>query len=205
MIVLDDEKALVSYIKGYGIEMVSELYSRLSKRMKMKDFEARREEYFKEVIAAVSNLAVDIVVLAGPGFTKDDIKKYIEEKDIEIKKQLVYAPASDAERSGIREVMQSTTVMKFLENEHVKKEFEYINRLMLELRAGVAVYGAERISEEMERKSFSAVLVNDDIINEERVKEVLDKADKLGIKIEILNAEDDAGVQLRNFSGIAVV
>ena len=205
VIVLDDEKALVSYIKGYGIEIVSELYSRLSKRMKMKDFEARREEYFKEIIAAASNLSVDIVVLAGPGFTKDDIKKYIEDKDIEIKKKLIYAPASDAERSGIREVMQSATVMKFLENEHVKKEFEYINRLLLEVRAGIAVYGPEKLSNDLSKRNISAVLVNDDIINESRIKDILDKADKLGIKIEIFNAEDDAGIQLKNFLGIAAI
>ena len=205
VIVLDDEKALVSYIKGYGIEIVTELYSRLSKRMKMKDFEARREEYFKEIIAAVSNLSVDIVVIAGPGFTKDDIKKYIEDKDIEIKKQLVYAPTSDAERSGIREVMQSAAVTKFLENEHVKREFEYINRLLLEVRAGIAVYGPEKIYSNLDKRQISSVLVNDDIINEDKIKDVLDKADKLGIKIEIFNAEDDAGIQLKNFSGIAAV
>ncbi len=205
VIVLDDEKALVSYIKGYGIEPVSELYSRLSKRMKMKDFEARKEEYFGEVVAAVANMSVDIVVIAGPGFTKDDIKKYIEDKGKEIKKQLVYASASDAERSGIREVMQSTAVTKVLENEHVKREFGYINRLLLEVRAGVASYGTDRLLDSLDRKAVSAVLVNDDIINDERVKLVLDKADKMGIKIEIFNSDDDAGRQLKNFSGIAAV
>lgn len=205
VVVLDDEKALVSYIKGYGIELVSELFSRLSKRMKMKDFEARREEYFKEVIAAVGNMAVDMVVIAGPGFTKDDVKKYIEDKGITIKKRLVYAPAGDAERSGIREVMQSPTVTKVLENEHVKREFEYINKLLLEVRAGVASYGTERLLDALGKKSISAVLVNDDIINDDEVKRVLDKADKLGIRIEIFNSDDDAGTQLRNFTGIAAV
>ncbi len=57
----------------------------------------------------------------------------------------------------------------------------------------------------LDRKAVSAVLVNDDIINDERVKHVLDKADKMGIKIEIFNSDDDAGRQLKNFSGIAAV
>ncbi len=205
IIVMDDEKALVAYIKGYGIEIVSELYSRLSKRMKMKDFEAKREEYFKDIIAAAQHLSVDIVVLAGPGFTKDDVKKYIEDRGVEVKKRLIYAASSDAERSGIREVMQSSTVTKFLENEHMKREFEYINMLLLQVRAGIAVYGAEKLMDSVGKKAVLAVLVNDDIINEERVKQVLDMADKLGIKIEIFNADDDAGIQLRNFSGIAAV
>ena len=56
----------MSYIKGYGIEVVSELYSRLSKRMKEKDFEKAREKYFETIIAAVKNMSVDMVVIAGP-------------------------------------------------------------------------------------------------------------------------------------------
>ncbi len=205
IIVLDDEKALVSYIKGYGIEIVSELYSRLSKRMKMKDFEKQKEEYFKNVIEAVNNMGVDIVVLAGPGFTKDDIKKYLSDKGIEIKKRIVYAPASDAERSGIREVMQSDTVSKVLENEHVKKEFEYMNRFMIGIRSGSSFYGAENVGEHLDRRFVSAILVNDDIINDEQIREILDSADRSGIHIEIFNSQDDAGVQLKNFKGIATI
>jgi protein pelota len=205
VIVLDDEKALVSYIKGYGIEPVSELYSRLSKRMKEKDFEKRRVEYFADVIAAAERMAVDMVVIAGPGFTKDDVKKYMEDKGIKVKKRIIYAPASDAERSGIREVMQSPTVTRVLENEHVKREFEYMNKLLLEIRAGVGVYGVERIEESLDKKGAEAVLVNDDVINEDDVKRVLDRADKLGIRIEIFNSDDDAGIQLKNFSGIAII
>ncbi|MCL4365391.1 MAG: mRNA surveillance protein pelota [Candidatus Marsarchaeota archaeon] len=203
IIVLDDEKALVAYIKGYGIEIVSELYSRLSKRMKMKDFERQREEYFKSVIAAANNLSVDIVVIAGPGFTKDDIRKYVSDMGIEIKKRLVYAPASDAERSGIREVMQSDTVSKVLENEHVRREFEYMNRLMIGIRTGSSFYGIDGIRKHLDKHVISAILVNDDIINDGQIKELLDNADKLGIHIEIFNSQDDAGIQLKNFKGIA--
>ena len=87
----------------------------------------------------------------------------------------------------------------------MKREFEYINRLLLEVRAGIAIYGTEKLLEGLGKKDMSAILVNDDIINDEKVKEVLDKADKLGIRIEIFNAEDDAGIQLKNFSGIAAI
>ncbi len=205
VIVLDDEKAMVSYIKGYGIDIVSEIYSRLSKRMKEKDFEKRREEYFKDIIGALENMSVEIVVIGGPGFTKDDIKKYIEEKGLEIGKRLVYAPAGDAERSGIREVMQSQAVAKALESEQINREFGYMNRLLLAVRAGIGCYGTGSIMEKMGRKAFSAIIVNDNMINDQKVKEILDKADKDGIKIEIFNSEDDAGIQLKNFAGIAAV
>lgn len=205
VIVLDDEKALVAYIKGYGIDIVSELYSRLSKRMKEKDFEKQRIQYFNDVIAAIKNMTVDIVVVAGPGFTREDIKKYIEDKSIEIKKRVVYTTASDAERSGIREAMQSDAVSKVLENEHVKKEFAYLNEFLAGLRAGSGFYGVDGVKEGIDKKRVGIVLVNDSVLNDEKMKDVLDYADKHRMRIEIFNSDDDAGIQLKNFKDIAAV
>lgn len=205
VIVLDDEKAVVSYIKGYGIDIVSELYSRLSKRMKEKDFEKQREQYFKDVIAAIQNMSVDIVVVAGPGFTKDDIKKYIEVKGIEMPKKLVYTAASDAERSGIREAMQSEAVSKVLENEHVRREFGYLNDFLAGLRSGSSFHGVAKVKEGIDSGRIKTVMVNDSLLNDEKIKELLDYADRNRVKIEIFNSDDDAGIQLKNFSGIAAV
>jgi protein pelota len=205
--VLDDEKALFAYIRGYGIEITHELYSHLSKRMKEKEFAKQRSEYFNDVIKSAENMSVDIVIIAGPGFTKDDIKKFISDNHIEVKKRLFYAPASDAERSGIREVMKSDAVSSLLENEHVKREFEYLNLFMSELRVGSSVYGTENVMKAVnDRHSHpSRILVNDSVINDKRIKEVLDAADKRGIRIEIFNSDDDAGVQLRNFKDIIAI
>ncbi len=205
VIVLDDEKALVSYIKGYGIDIVTELYSHLSKRMKEKDYAKQRIQYFSDVIKSIENMSVDMIIIAGPGFTKDDLKKHISDNNIEIKKRLFYAPASDAERSGIREVMRSSAVGDLLENEHVKKEFEYLNTFLAGLRAGKASYGAESVAKVLTESRPSAVLVNDSVINDSEVRKVLDMADRMNVKIEIFNSDDDAGMQLKGFKGIAAV
>ena len=205
VIVLDDEKALVSYIKGYGIDIVTELYSHLSKRMKEKDYGRQRIQYFNDIIKSVENMSVDMVILAGPGFTKDDLKKYLSDNNIEVKKRLFYVPASDAERSGIREVMRSSAVGDLLENEHVKREFEYLNKFLAELRIGSATYGVENVAKSVGESRPEAVIVNDSVINDPDVREALDLADRRGVKIEIFNSDDDAGMQLKGFKDIAAV
>ncbi|MDE1861041.1 MAG: mRNA surveillance protein pelota [Candidatus Micrarchaeota archaeon] len=203
IIALDDEKATVSYIRGYGIEIVTELYSHLSKRMSSKDYERQRDQYFNDIIKTLENMNVNIIILGGPGFTKDDIRKYMKSKNIEVKKQLAYAPASDAERSGIREILNSSTVADILQRDHLKWEFAYMNRFLDGLRAGVSHYGAKGVKEAIEE--VNVILVNDDIINNEEIKAVLDLAERRGRKIEIFNSGDDAGVQLKGFKGIAAM
>lgn len=205
IIVMDDEKALIAYVRGYGIDIVSEHYSRLSKRMKEKDYAAKREGYFKEIIGAMENMKVDIIVVAGPGFTKDDLKKYMEDAGKTVEKRLVYVPASDADKSGIREVMVSNAVANVLENDQIRREFELLNVFLAGLRAGTALHGIKAIYENLHKRRLSAILVGDDMINRSDVKELLDEADREGIRIEIFNSDDDAGAQLRNFSGVAAI
>ena len=200
---LDDEKATMAYIMGYGIELAGELYSGLSKKMKEKEFEAQRSKYFDEIIASISRMNVDIVIIAGPGFAKDDIKKYIASRDVKVRQKLFYASAGDAERSGIREVMQSSETSKILESEHVKHEFEYLNIFFGSLRAGRSVYGIERIRKALSDYSIGVVMVNDSALNNEQVKELLDMADKSNVHIEIFNSDDEAGKQLSGFGDIA--
>ncbi|MDE1851594.1 MAG: mRNA surveillance protein pelota [Candidatus Micrarchaeota archaeon] len=205
IVVMDDEKALFSYIKGYGIDIISEIYSHLSKRLSEKDYAKTLSKYFDEVLGLVNSMKVDIVVISGPGFMKDDIKKYIESKHVEMNKRLAYAPASDAERSGIREVMQGEVVAKLLSNEHVRKEFEYLNLFITELRMGRAHSGIDGVKSMIDDGTANTVLVNDSVINNDEIKTVLDSADRHGIKIEIFNSEDDAGMQLASFKNIACI
>ncbi len=205
IVVVDDEKATLSYVRGYGIDITNELYSHLSKRMKEKEFEKQRVQYFNEIIKQISGMSVDTVILAGPGFTKDDIRKYISDNHVEVPKKIIYAAASDAERSGIREVMRSGTLANLLESEHVKREFEYLNIFLGELRVGRAHYGGDNVLAAIRERRAERVLVNDSVINDEKIKGVLESADRSGIRIEIFNSEDDAGVQLANFKNIASI
>ena len=205
IIAMDDEKATVAYVRGYGIDINSEIYSHLSKKMNEKEFERQRIRYFDEVIKACEGMEVEITIMAGPGFTKDDIKKYIGDKGIETGKRLVYASAGDAERSGVREVMQSEIAAKLIEGEHLKKEFGYLNLLFSSLRMGNAIYGAGAVSEAIDSRKAGVIIVNDSALVSEDIKAVLDAADRRGIRIEIFNAEDEAGAQLHSLRDIAAI
>ena len=116
LIVVDDEKALPAYLLGYGTEFRSEVRSHLSKRMNTKEFAEQEKKYFTSVIQNALEMNVDTVIIAGPGFTKDDIKKFADDAGLLKKstKKIIYESASTAERSGIYELIMSGFVLKGL-------------------------------------------------------------------------------------------
>jgi protein pelota len=205
VVAMDDEKATFAYVRGYGIDVVTEIYSKLSKRLKQKDFEQARDAYFDEILKRIGSMQVDVVVIAGPGFMKDDLKKYVEAKRIELGKKVFYTGASDAERSGIREAVQSEAVSRLLENEKVKREFELLNEFLAGLNVGASYSGVENVAAALEQYQVSTILVNDSVLNDQRVKETLDAAYRQKVGIEVFNSDDDAGLQLKNFHDIAAI
>ena len=203
IIVMDDEKATAAYVRGYGIDIVAEIYSHLSKKMKEKEFEKQKVAYFGEIAGIISGLKVDTVIVAGPGFMKDNFREYA--KDMDLGKKVAYAVASDAERSGIREVVQGEVAVKIMEGDHIRKEFDYLNKLFLGIRTGKASYGVEGVTEAMRESKAGVLLVNDSVLNDRKIKCVLADADRKGVEIEIFNSQDEAGMQLSSFKEIAFI
>lgn len=107
IIVVDDEKALPAYLLGYGVEFRNEIYSNLSKRMTQKDFQEQQRKFYEAITSTIKSMDVDTVIVAGPGFTKDDVRTYMESKQEKIDKRIIYQQASNTERSGVYEIIRS--------------------------------------------------------------------------------------------------
>ncbi len=207
IIVLDEEKALPAYLLGYGLEFRNEIYSKLSKRMTPKDFQEQQRKYFEEVISTVRDMIVDTVVVAGPGFTKDDIKGYGESSGMlkKISKRIVFENISNSERSGVYELIKSDRFSRILEKERIRTEFKLIEEFLTNLSTGKSKYGLENVSIALENMEANTIFVNDSILGDKAIQELLSDAEKSKVKIEVFNSTDEVGAQLHSFKDIACV
>jgi protein pelota len=205
LIVVDDEKALPAYMLGYGIEFGNEMYSRLSKRMSQKDFQEQEKKYFDSVLDTVRNMRVDTIVIAGPGFTKDDIKAYATNSGMikKMGKQLIFESVSNAERSGIYELVKGEKVEQLLEKERIRMEFRLMEEFLKGLESKSSLYGTDNVGDSVDGRRAKVVLVNDSVLGDQRMQEILSKAEERRIKIEVFNSGDEVGTQLHNFKDIA--
>ena len=207
LIVVDDEKALPAYMLGYGVEFGNEIYSRLSKRMSQKDFQEQEKKYFDEILEIAGNMRVDTVIIAGPGFTYDSIRNYATTSGMikKIGKQLVFENVSNAERSGIYELIKSERVERMLEKERIRVEFRLMEEFLIGLEGKSSKYGVENVCASVECGTAKVVLVNDSVLGDAKVQAALAKAEERRIKIEVFNSGDEVGAQLHAFKEIASI
>lgn len=205
IIVLDEEKALPAYLLGYGLEFRNEVYSRLSKRMSQKDFQEQQKRYYDEIVGIVKGMVVDTVVVAGPGFAKDDVKGYMETSGAlnKIGKRLFFESISNSERSGVYELIKSDKFSRILERERIRTEFRLMEEFLTNLSTGRSKYGLGNVEIALENGEAGAIFVNDSILGDPAVQQILSKAEEERVKIEVFNSTDEVGLQLHSFKDIA--
>ncbi|EQD28655.1 translation factor pelota, partial [mine drainage metagenome] len=207
VIAMDDEKSLFAYILGYGIDFGNEIYSGLSKRLSNKDFQEALKKYFESVEGMITNMDVDTIIIAGPGFTKDDFKKYMDDTGFtkRVSKKLLYFNISNVERSGVYELIKSEDVAKVLHGEAIRKEFMLMEGFLKGLASGASKYGTDNVHGAVSDYEAKTVLVNDSKLSDVVVQKILGTAEKNNVEVVVFNSDDEVGRQLHSFKDIACI
>ena len=207
IIVLDEEHALSAVVRGYGIEYGVEMENEARKSDTSKDFELHNQKYLTKLMNEVDKHE-ERFLIAGPGFTRDNLKKFINLKKPELLKRIIFEACSYAERSGILELFNGGVVEKIMGEQRLQKELKYIEKIIDEARkeSGLAVYGLENVRTAVDKGTVNKLLVLDDYLRSSKeVEELIEEADKKGAYLIIFSAENDAGIKLKGLGSIAAI
>ena len=205
IIVLDEEKALVALLRAFGVEYGAEFYSSGSKRDE--NYEKTQQEYFGKIMAEVERHPERFVV-AGPGFTKDNLREFIAKRKPELLKRITFESVSYAERSGVNELFNKGVIERIMGEERFEKEMKLVEELMVEVNkdSGRAVYGIAEVRKAIEAYAVKTLLVLDEYLRSDKAaEEAVEKADAAKAEIVIFSSEGDAGAKLKGMGKIAAL
>ena len=203
IIVLDDEKALLAAVKPYGIDYGAEIENKARKRSE--DFDKREREYFGNIMAEIERRPEKFIV-AGPGFTKDNLKKFIKQKNPELINRIIFESCSYAERNGVNELLKKGIIEKVAGEARYEKEEKLIEKLIEEIHkdSGRAAYGIEEVKKAVGLGAVDKLFVLDEFLRtSEKAEKTIDAAEKAGAEIVVFSSEGDAGLKLKGFGKIA--
>ncbi|MGC8649047.1 MAG: mRNA surveillance protein pelota [Candidatus Micrarchaeia archaeon] len=205
IIVVDDEKALFAYLLNYGITFENEIYSNLSKRLTQKDFQEQENKYYQKILDLCKNMNVNTIIIAGPAFTKENIKKYGDEIGFfkNFNKKIIFEDASSAERSAVYEIIKSEKTADILKAEKIREEFILMDEFLNFYSIGKGKFGIDEIKNAIENYEIKIIIINDIMLSNPKIQELLALAEKKKIKIVIFNTNDEVGIQLHSFKDIA--
>ncbi len=202
LVVLDDEEATIALLKEFGAEGKANIKS--GKQGKRMEGEKGREgKYFTEITEKVRELNAPKTVVAGPGFTKNNFKKYLQEKGVKL--NAFYASTNSVGITGLNELLASQQMEKFFEQSLILEENKLMEKALAEIYkgTGLTAYGLKELKEAVEKGAVGELMVSDKLLLEKRndVEELLGKAEETGAKVHVLSSSHDAGKKLDGFGG----
>ncbi len=195
--VLDREEADCAALKESGIEYLASFSS-----VKVKDSDSL-EDYHKEIMGYLEGKqeGFQAIVLAGPGFERENLLKYIREKKPELAKRIVLEHANSTGRAGIQEVIK-TSANQILKDTRIARETELVEKLLegINKDEGQAVYGKKETEKAIDFGAVEILLVSDDKIPD--FEDMMNRAEKNGANVRIITSDHESGEKFLHLGGI---
>ncbi|WP_435063736.1 mRNA surveillance protein pelota [Halobaculum sp. EA56] len=208
---VEEGAAFVHTVQQYGTEE----YASFTKPTGKGDYARPREELFEELGSALSHLDPEAVILAGPGFTKNDAREYVAENYRDLADRITVVDTSAAGDRGVHEVLKRGAVADVQRETRIAREAELIDELTERIADGAkATYGVEETMEAAEFGAVETLLIVDERLRAERqgegdwdvdVNDLVGTVEQKGGDVVVFSAEFAPGQQLRNLGGVAAL
>ncbi|MFB6170612.1 MAG: mRNA surveillance protein pelota [Haloarculaceae archaeon] len=208
---VEEGEAHVHTVAQYGVEERATLTGPTGKG----EYARERSELFEELTQVLARLDVDAIILAGPGFTKQDALDYIEDHAHELTEKISVVDTSAVGGRGVHEVLKRGAVEEVQTQTRIAREAELVDELMERIAAGhEAVYGPDETMEAAEFGAVEHLLVLDSRLRAERADEgdwsfdandLIETVEQKGGEVTVFSGEFDPGQQLKNLGGVAAL
>jgi len=208
---VEEGKAHVHVVTQYGADEQGEFSGTTGKG----EYARGRDELFAELTDALARMDVDAVVLAGPGFTKQDAYDYIEDNEPELAEKISTVDTSAVGDRGVHEVLKRGAVEEVQQETRIAEEAELIDELTKRIGEGAKVaYGVEQVETAADFGAIEHLLILDERLRAERggegewdldVNDLITSVERKGGDVTVFSSEFAPGDQLAGFGGIAAL
>jgi len=201
IVAIEEGEAEIYRIRQFGPERFITITGGSGKREGLD----MRTGFFEEILSNLSNITGPVVI-AGPGFIKDDFLKYTESKDRDLASRCMIADTRRIGRGAVQEVIGQGILNRISEDIQLAREVSCIEELIARISSsGNAAYGISEVGNAIEIGAAEEVLVTDTMLRDSDIPAILDRAENMRSKVVVLSSEFEPGKQLDALGGIAAL
>jgi len=200
VILLDDEGAELAFINQFSINKKATI----KESKKGKRFDTGKSDYFDQILEKIQLLDAKKILLAGPGFVKDNFKKFIEDKKIKGLAQIFTESTNSVGDTGFNEIISQGKLASVEKELQLSKESKTIEDFLAKIAKGKAEYGILKVKNAIDLGACEKLIVSETQLMQKReeTEKLLDLAEQSGCKVEIISSKNPQEKQIHSFGGI---
>ena len=209
IVVLEDDTATLGLMRQFGIEYYGPIKGSVSgKRIVDKNRQKNITEFYEKVIDSITKFdSIQNIVIAGPGFVKNDFYDYLKDKHSDLAKISIVESTGAGGRNGIAEVLKKGTVEKLTSENRVAQEMAAMENLLTEIgkNSSKVAYGIKETKHAVNLGAVSQLLVLDTQVPKDDMGETMDMVENMKGEVLVISSQHDGGKQLESLGGVAAL
>ena len=209
IIAIEDDTATLGLMRQFGIEYYGPIKGNIpGKRIIDKNRQKYIIQYYEKIIESVEKFdSIQNIIVAGPGFVKNDFFDYLKEKHKDLAKISIVENAGSGGRVGIAEVLKKGTVEKLTSEHRVASEMGAVNRLLEEIgkNSSKVAYGVKETGDAIILGAVDRLLILDVKIADDGMGDLMDTVENMKGEVMIISSEHEGGNQLESLGGMAAM
>lgn len=209
IVVLEDDTATLGLMRQFGIEYYGPIKGHVSgKRIIDKNRQKNIIQFYEKVIESIIKFdSIQNIIIAGPGFVKNDFFDYLKDKHTDLAKMSIVEPTGSGGRNGISEVLKKGTVEKLTSENRVAQEMGAINNLLTEIgkNSSKIAYGVKETQNAINLGAVEQLLILDTKVSGENMGEAMDMVENMKGEVMVISSEHEGGKQLESLGGMAAI
>ena len=209
IVVLEDDTATIGLMRQFGIEYYGPIKGNVSgKRIVDKNRQKNIVQFYEKVVESIEKFdSIQNIIIAGPGFVKNDFYDYLKDKHSDLAKISIIEPTGSGGRNGISEVLKKGTVEKLTSENRVALEMGAVDNLLTEIakNSSKVVYGLRETKKAIDMGAVSQLLILDTKVASENMGDAMDMVENMKGEVMVISSEHEGGKQLESLGGMAAI
>ena len=160
---------------------------------------------FETVIGHLTTL-IGHLVIAGPGFIKDDFMKFLRQQSEDLATRAVLIETRGSGRSAVQEVIGQGVLERMVGDLQLQHEVRLMEEFLTRIAKGEPVaYGRAEVEEAVSCGAVDRILVADTLLRDRSLIPILEAAEQIRAKVSVLSTAFEPGEQLASLGGIAAL
>ena len=201
ILTLEEGEAELFRLRQYGPESIITITSGSGKGAETES----RTVFFDTVLGHINDISGPLII-AGPGFIKDDFVKFAKSRAGPLMEKAVVVETRRIGRGAVQEVIGKGALDKLIEDLQLSREVRMMDEVLLRIaQEGAVAYGRKEVQEAIGYGAVEQVLIADTLLRDPEITLLIEQAESMRAAIVVLSSSFEPGERLVALGGIAAL
>jgi protein pelota len=201
ILTIEEGEAELFRLRQYGPESVMTITAGSGKGAETES----RSSFFEQLVSAIAGISGPLII-AGPGFIKDDFIKFAKNRNASGTDRAIVVETRRIGRGAVQEVIGKGALDKLMGDLQLSREVRQMDEVLRRIaQDGAVAYGRKEVAEAIGFGAVEQVLVADTLLRDPEIMALIETAEGMRAGMVVLSSAFEPGERLIALGGIAAL